>query len=102
VRRANNIDYRAVIDRYNAHTLKLPGHAAAYVNHALSTIKPRMDEFISPKRRRRRLLRFRQRQYTYDDIAKLIVFDNVHQSIHRLGVKEAKEIFKEDHKKEKN
>jgi len=77
MRRANNLDYRAAIDGYNRHTLKRPGRAAAYVTHSLQTIKAHMEELMSPERHRRRFLRFRQRQYTYGDIAKRIVFGDV-------------------------
>jgi len=62
-------------------------------------MEPRMEELMSPERRRRRCLRFRQRQYTYNDIANRTVFGDVHQHIYRLGVKEAEEILKHARKK---
>lgn len=73
------MDYSEAIKAYDSVSLNQPGASSAYAGVTYSTLRARVDELLSEKRRHERFARLRARQRTTDGMARDIAFGDAYK-----------------------
>lgn len=99
-RREQNVEYGQAIQAYDTVSLKQPGSSSAYADVTYSTLRVRINELLSEKRRLERFARFRARQRAIDGMARDIAYGKSYKKEVRRAGRSSNESMSLERRKE--